>query len=294
MSLDKIEWLQVENTTQCNAWCPACSRNQNGYGLSTDLVIEDLSLHRFAQVLDALPGLEIIQFCGNHGDTMAAQQAYEHIKLAKKHAKKIQIHTHGALRNTQWWKDLAILLSDIEHNVWFGIDGLKGVHEIHRQATDFDKVIENAQAFISHGGQATWQFIPFEHNEHQIKDCLKMSQKMGFKKFKLANIVRYNFKARHWKTGEPIVFKPWSRNQTTDPYQVITTRNILKHEHCRHLVKKSLYLNANGNISHCCYLNLQRQYQSLDALDDIAAEIQNKPDSKCFIICGDGAKIKEL
>ena len=38
---ENIKWLQVENTTKCNAWCPGCSRNNNGYGLS-NFVIEDL------------------------------------------------------------------------------------------------------------------------------------------------------------------------------------------------------------------------------------------------------------
>ena len=296
MTLDDIEWLQVENTTRCNSWCPACPRNNLGHGLVPGLVLEDLSLDRFQQVLDQLPNLQTIQFCGTFGDTMAAHNSVEHIAMAKRHAKKLQIHTHGGLRNINWWHDLAILLQDIDHDVWFGIDGLKGVHEIHRQGTDFDKTIANAQAFISAGGHATWQFIPFAHNEHQIKDCLRMSQTMGFKKFKLVTSVRERLSARHWRTGELIEFRPWHKSQETNPYRTINinSRDTLKTSDCRHLSSKSLYLNANGNVSHCCYLNIDRQYPSLDLLTDMEKEINASPDSKCLKICGNGVKINEL
>lgn len=296
MRLDDIEWLQVENTTKCNAWCPACPRNNLGFGLSPGLVLEDLSLDRFQTVLNQLPNLQTIQFCGTFGDTMAAKQAFEHIELAKAHAKKIQIHTHGGLRNTDWWSALAELLKDTDHDVWFGLDGLKGIHEIHRQGTDFDKAIENAKAFIDAGGCATWQFIPFAHNEHQIKDCLKLSQQLGFRKFKLVTSVRERLTAKHWRTGETIEFRPWSKSSETNPYRIISIsqRNTLSTLDCRHLSSKSVYLNANGNVSHCCYLNVDRQYSSLDSIDDMEKEINTQPDPKCLNICGNGVKLEQL
>jgi sulfatase maturation enzyme AslB (radical SAM superfamily) len=204
MILSDATWLQVENSTKCNAWCPGCSRNQGGYGLNTNLVVEDLPTDRFEEVLKKLPNLETIQFSGTYGDTMAANNVLDHIDLAIKYASKIQIHTHGGIRSTQWWTKLGTLLKDKNHDVWFCLDGLKGVHEIYRQGTDFDKTIANAQAFISAGGYATWQFIPWAHNEHQIKDCMRLSQKMGFRKFKFITGVREKFDAKHWQTGQPI------------------------------------------------------------------------------------------
>jgi sulfatase maturation enzyme AslB (radical SAM superfamily) len=296
MTLEEVEWLQVENTTRCNAWCPACPRNNSGHGLASGLVLEDLDLSRFEEVLNSLPNLTTVQFCGTFGDTLAASHAFEHIALASRYVKKIQIHTHGGLRNVSWWENLAELLQDVDHDVWFGLDGLKGIHEIHRQGTDFDKAIENARAFIKAGGHATWQFIPFAHNEHQIKSCLQLSQRLGFKKFKLITSVRERLSARHWRTGDPIEFLPWSKSAQTNPYRIIpvSDRINLKTSDCRHLTSKSLYLNANGNVSHCCYLNHDRQYKSMVMLDDIQKEIETTPDPKCLSICGNGVKIQEL
>jgi sulfatase maturation enzyme AslB (radical SAM superfamily) len=290
MILSEATWLQVENSTKCNAWCPACGRNQNGYGLNPALVVEDLSTERFEEVLKKLPNLETIQFSGTYGDTMAAANVLEHIALAIKYAGKIQIHTHGGIRSTQWWTELAELLKGTNHDVWFALDGLKGVHEIYRQGTDFDKTLANAQAFISAGGYATWQFIPWAHNEHQIKDCMRLSQKTGFKKFKFVTSVRENINARHWQTGHVIEFKPWSRSNITNTYHLNPTRDSLKLSDCRHLTNKSVYLNANGMVSPCCYLNIHRTAEA-DQLPDIEGEINSQHHPLCLTNCGNGVKL---
>ena len=290
MILSDATWLQVENTTKCNAWCPGCGRNQNGYGLAPGLTVEDLLTSRFEEVLKQLPKLETIQFCGTFGDTMAAANVDEHIDLALRYASKIQIHTHGGIRSSAWWKELASKLQGVNHDVWFALDGLKGAHEIYRQGTDFDKTIENATAFISAGGYATWQFIPWAHNEHQILDCIRLSQKLGFKKFKLLTGVREEFNAKHWRTGQPIEIKPWSKSKQTNTYHLNPERNKLELTDCRHLAKASVYLNANGRISPCCYLNNQRT-ASEDILPNIHNEILSTPHPLCLINCGNGVKL---
>jgi len=290
---ENIKWLQVENTTKCNAWCPGCSRNNNGYGLS-NFVIEDLDTNRFQEILEEHPNLEVIQFCGTYGDTIAASNVLEQITLAKNYAKKIQIHTHGGIRNTEWWHNFAVLLSDIEHDVWFALDGLKGVHEIYRQGTNFDKTIANAQAFINAGGHATWQFIPWAHNEHQIMQCIKMSQDLKFKKFKFVKSVRKHFQGRHWQTGEPIEFKAWKNDQSFNTYETIPIRNQVLKKDCRHLSDPSLYLNATGNISVCCWFNNYRQSTEFELLPDIESELSLAPSQICLHSCGSYAIIDNI
>lgn len=286
MTLDKITWLQVENTSKCNLWCPACARNNDGFGLKDGLVVEDLDIEKFKLALDQLPYLDVIQFCGTYGEFAAASNVLKHLDLALQHSKKIQIHTHGSLRNKDWWTALGRLLKDIDHDVWFGIDGLEGTHEIHRQGSNYSKVIENATAFIQAGGHATWQFIPFSHNEHQIKDCLKLSQQLGFKKFKLITSVRENLQGKHYRTGEVIEFRPWSRSTTTNPYHTIKDRTTLAKSDCRHLEQKTVYLNASGEFSPCCFLNTNRT-----GVPDIEHEIETTPHHLCLLSCGNGATI---
>jgi MoaA/NifB/PqqE/SkfB family radical SAM enzyme len=286
MTLDQITSLQVENTSKCNLWCPACARNINGYGLKPGLVVEDLDIEKFQQALDQLPNLKVIQFCGTHGEFAAANNVLDHLELALKRNVKIQIHTHGSLRNKSWWSELGSRLKDRAHDVWFGIDGLDGVHEMHRQGSNYQKVIENASAFIQAGGYATWQFIPFAHNEHQIKDCLRFSQQLGFRKFKLVTSVRENLQARHYRTGDVIEFKPWSRSLATNPYHLIQDRTTLVKSDCRYIEQKTVYLNASGEFSACCFLNTTRT-----GLPDIEHEIETSPHHLCLFSCGNGATI---
>jgi len=279
-----VKWLQVENTSKCNAWCPGCDRNQQGYGLAPGLIVQDLDTDRFAEILQQLPNLQTIQFCGTHGDFAAASNVLEHVELALKHSKKIQIHTHGGIRNAHWWRNLADMLKPVEHDVWFGIDGLKGIHEIYRQGTDFDKTMENADAFIQAGGHATWQFIPWAHNEHQIKDCMRESQRMGFKRFKFVFGVRRGPNAYHYRTGEPFELKDWSRTQGTNHWRLEKTQ--IQTSDCLHLRENSIYVNANGTVSSCCFFNLHRSCSNVNELPDLHAELTTKPSLACIKTCG--------
>jgi hypothetical protein len=44
-------------------------------------------------------------------------------------------------------------------------------------------VIANSQAFIDAGGFASWDYLIFKHNEHQIDEAIALSKKMGFREF---------------------------------------------------------------------------------------------------------------
>ena len=90
MNPSDIKWLQVEVTTKCNAWCPGCGRNNGGYNLVDNLVIEDLNIDRYARLLSQFPNLETVDFCGTRGDAIAAANIIELTELTKKHTKKIK------------------------------------------------------------------------------------------------------------------------------------------------------------------------------------------------------------
>ena len=285
IEINDIKWLHVEASTFCNAWCPACPRNQKGFGLLPDLVEQNLDVDKFLEILEKLSFLDGIQFCGNYGDPIACNYFDQLIAVGKKHTNKIQIHTNGGLRSVKWWQTLAEQLSTVDHDVWFGIDGIGPVHEIYRQGTDYNKVIENAQAFIDAGGKATWQFIPYKHNEHQIKECIKLSQKYKFSKFKLIKSFRNVETGYHWKTGNPFQLESSGLYQTVffKPKQ-----DILEKQNCMHLQQPGIYLAANGKISPCCYF---ADHKSFDSIEEMFYNIDiektlSGPDRVCLTHCG--------
>ena len=279
--VEDIKWFHVEASSKCNAWCPACPRNNKGFGLIDGLVEQDLAPALFEETLINFPALERVQFCGNYGDPIASSYINELVSIAKKYVKKIQIHTNGGLRNANWWHEFADQLADIEHDVWFGIDGLKGVHEIYRQGTDFDKIMQNATSFIDAGGYATWQFIPYKHNEHQTKDCFKLSQKMKFKKFKLAKLYRKQTVAKHYKTGIEFELLP------ADSLKLLTNINrpntTVELHNCMHLSIPSVYMSANGKLSRCCYLSNQDRFTDATMLLNTVTDLN---DQLCVKSCG--------
>ena len=279
--VEDVKWFHVEASSKCNAWCPACPRNNNGFGLVNGLVEQDLPPTLFEEALVNFPALECVQFCGNYGDPIASSYINELVSIAKKYVKKIQIHTNGSLRNANWWHEFANQLADIEHDVWFGIDGLEGVHEIYRQGTDFNKIMQNATSFIDAGGYATWQFIPYKHNEHQTKDCFKLSQKMKFKKFKLAKLYRKQTVAKHYKTGIEFELLP------ADSLKLLTNINrpntTVELYNCMHLSIPSVYMSANGKLSRCCYLSNQDRFTDTNMLLNTVTDLN---DQHCVKSCG--------
>jgi sulfatase maturation enzyme AslB (radical SAM superfamily) len=281
MIAEDVKWIHVELSSKCNAWCPACARNNNGYGLSPWIVEQDLAIERYVEILNLLPNLEVVHLCGNLGDPIIATNILDAIKYAINRKLKIQIHTNGSLRSATWWKSLGELLKDHPHDVWFGLDGISSVHEIYRQGTDYNKIINNATAFINAGGFATWQFIPFAHNEHQLKDCLKTSQQLGFKKFKLIKSYRNVKTSRHYKTGEEFDLLPPVEFQSM--IRIPAKLKEVKVNDCMHVSRPSIYLSANGLLSWCCYYAHLTTFDSLEELFSATADLTH---INCIKSCG--------
>ena len=243
-------WLHVEPTSRCNAWCPSCVRNKNGYGLA-DFIIEDLNPLILEQTIQDF-NITSVQLCGNYGDPCAAKNIDELLgKLDN--VQRLQIHTNGSLRKPEWWAGLVQRFNHLEQfDVWFALDGIGDVHSYYRQGTNYDRIIENAQAFINSGGNAVWQFIPFAHNEHQIKDCMRLSQQLGFKKFEFLRNARYHTSNFHYRTGERLDIKPWSQNTKFNRTSKI--KDYVEVKNCMHLDIPSIFLSATGVVSPCCYM----------------------------------------
>lgn len=288
MTLDEVHWIHIEASSRCNAWCPSCPRNLNGFGLKPGLIEQDIDLALVADTLSGLKNLSTVQLCGNYGDPLAHTNIDSLIDLALARNLALQIHTNGSLRNTEFWSQLGQKFHSHEqkHRVWFGIDGIGSVHEIYRQATDYNRIIDNARAFISNGGRAVWQFILFEHNQHQIRDCMRLSQDLGFEQFKLVKTFRSGVTlGRHWRTGQAFSLAPAS---VYTPVNFVVKSGIVQPKDCMHLDIASVYLSADGYFSPCCYFSGKRRYQSItDMLDaeNLARELDT-PHTICMTNCG--------
>jgi len=259
---DELQSIHLEITNRCQASCPMCSRNYRGGVDNPLLKISDWTIEDFKEIVDieTLKTIKRIEFCGNFGDPLINQDFHLMTDYVKDYDIFVDIHTNGSLRNREFWKNLPQHLSD--HRVVFGIDGLADTHSIYRRGTDFDKIIENAQAFVDAGGIAEWSFIRFKHNEHQIDEARELAKKIGFKKFYTKDSSRFVFEKSYaiLDKDENIIETLQTPENTKikyfDPTDIVAVGKTIQSTeiNCYAKHKKEIYIDAHKKIMPCCFL----------------------------------------
>jgi MoaA/NifB/PqqE/SkfB family radical SAM enzyme len=191
---DVIDEYQIEITTHCNAACPQCPRNNNGQGINPHMPLTYLprSVIDHAFTTDLVTRLRQVFFCGSYGDPIAHPEFLDILRdfRAKSPTVWLYIHTNAGIRNPDWWAELA----DILHGygkIDFGIDGLADTNHLYRRNVSWNKVMANVRSFINAGGKAQWNYIVFQHNEHQVEEARALSQELGFETFLPRNTGRF-------------------------------------------------------------------------------------------------------
>jgi MoaA/NifB/PqqE/SkfB family radical SAM enzyme len=200
-----------------------------------------------------------INFNGTTGDNIMHPDIYNILADVKaKTTGQIVVSTNGSMRSTDWWHQLGLLFAGTNHKITFGIDGLADTHSVYRVNTDYNKVIENAQAFINAGGNAEWQFILFEHNSHQVDACKELAYSMGFNRFFIFYQDRFDESST---TGTVQLYKKDLTPFKEDLIVKNTSQNIKKKLetkfktidcHSRKVNWFSIY--ADGTVWPCCWL----------------------------------------
>jgi MoaA/NifB/PqqE/SkfB family radical SAM enzyme len=183
-----LSYIHLELTTKCNAACPMCLRNKNGDIVNPNLELVDFDIN-WLENFD-IP-IDKLTLCGNYGDPTLYGQVHELIeRWYELYNKPVIMMTNGGARSTQWWADLARIGGD-KLKVVFGIDGLEDTNHLYRRNVRWDRLMENAQAFIDNGGNAIWKFIIFRHNQHQMDDARALAKQMGFRQFEQIKTNRF-------------------------------------------------------------------------------------------------------
>lgn len=274
---NEIKVVHLETTNKCNAFCPQCLRNVNGGKVNPRLQLTELRLDDVKNIfsVEFIKNLNRMYMCGNYGEPIVARDCLEIYKyFREKNSEMIlNMNTNGSARSESWWKELAKVING-KGNVKFGLDGLGDTHSVYRQGTDWKKIVRNAKAFISAGGSAVWEFIVFEHNEHQIKEAEKISQNLGFQKFTIKKTWRFFSNVKNQgkdshqgitPDGKDVVLKkPKNKEYLNDALQkekeIIneygSIEDYLKKVRieCKVNEEKSIYVSAEGLVFPCCWL----------------------------------------
>lgn len=231
---ENVEWLDIELTSYCNIFCSGCLRQQSNHidSLKNDKTISFQNIKDWLKN-ENFPNIKTINFCGTIDEPTTHPELFKILKYFFNWNVHISISTNGSTRTKHFWAKFGELLKGKDHAVFFGIDGLDGLSEKYRIGSKYEKVRENYRSFIDNGGNAIWQFIVFDWNEHQLERAKDFSLNEGFSKFR----VIYS----HRKTsGEK------KKERIGD--------DIIE---CKYWKNKRLFLNHMGDLIPCCHLNAE-------------------------------------
>lgn len=246
MSFNKenIQVLQIEPTANCNAECPQCPRYDGGQ-VNAILPQGELSVERIQHQIDLelVKNLKKVFMCGNFGEPAMARNTLEIFQWFRKQNTNITLgmNTNGSVKSTSWWQELGQLFAQNNDYVVFSIDGLEDTNAIYRRNTVWHRIVENAQSFISAGGTAHWDMLVFEHNQHQVDQCIELAKQLGFKWLRYKVSKRFDSRPVEWLNP------PQGHINNSQK-----TSNKIS---CDSLTNRVVYMDSNGTLYPCCYFS---------------------------------------
>jgi len=290
-----VRLLHIEISSMCNARCPQCPRNFNGWNEPINLTEKNIDLNRLSEIAQAFPNTGVV-FCGNHGDPMMHGDIVECAKMFD----SVVIDTNGSIGRLETYRELAGLGVKIKFNV----DGLKDTNHIYRQDVQWDNIMDRANAFIEAEGEAIWRFIVFRHNQHQINEARQLSEQMGFKDFEVCDRGR-NYGPIMDNKGNII---DWLLPHDTDnqpghfdtefELKIMKDPIDLKIDYsdrsidCELKREGNIYFNVDGELLPCCYHGVEQHINPVgdtpqEQLDSFKFLEENWHTSKCDPTCYD-------
>lgn len=268
--LRNIKVLHLEPTDVCQAACSLCARE-------TDKNFRKHSQHHLTvrQVLkhfdnESISQLDKMFMCGNYGDPVAGKNTVELYQYFRSNNPDIVLgmNTNGAIQTPFWWYGLAGILNQPQDYVVFSIDGLEDTNQVYRKNVNWAKLMANARSFIEAGGSAHWDMLVYRHNQHQVDECEQLARDMGFKWFR-AKVSKRGFTDR---LEAPIGWMLPNAESTK--------------VNCHALNEQSAYIDAQGNLSPCCWLGA-RQKDFVTDFDEVKNSWTSlQPNIVCLDTCG--------
>ena len=183
---EDIKAIHLEVTQNCQASCPMCDRNMNGEGINPHINLDELTLEDCKKIFlpEFVQQLNTMYMCGNLGDPIVARDTLEIFKYFREHNPTmwLSMNTNGGAKDEKFWTELATVFGR-RGCVIFSVDGLADTNHIYRQNVVWENVERNMRTFINAGGRARWDFLIFEHNQHQVDEAEALANEWGVEKF---------------------------------------------------------------------------------------------------------------
>ena len=272
---ENIKTIHLENTQNCQASCPMCDRNQNGGDLNPHIDLSELTLEDAKRIFepDFIKQLKTMYMCGNLGDPIVARDTLEIFQYFREHNKNmwLSMNTNAGARDEGWWKELANTFGRMGA-VIFSVDGLSDTNHIYRQGVNWSAVERSMRSFTAAGGRARWDFLIFEHNQHQVDEAKALSEQWGFEKFVAKKTGRFMTASSEKKDSHQAVNRKGKETaQLKKPDEKYQNDAIKQYDkvkekhgsmdayydraeiHCKVKDEGNLFITAEGLAMPCCW-----------------------------------------
>ncbi|MEL6197340.1 MAG: radical SAM protein, partial [Pseudomonadota bacterium] len=232
---------------------------------------------------------EEIVFGGAYGDPLAGSELLEITDHLTARGVRLAISTNGGLRKPDWWRRLGEAMKRTGSRLELHVDGLADTNPLYRVNTRFERIMENARAYIDTGARAEWHYIIFRHNEHQIDEAIALSRQMGFASFTLIDTVRFSGGPSYTyrlPSGEerhlelPSVRAADYGQAPAAPEHPPKNRPGVNGIDCKSAAFNRPYISAHGQVSACCWVTGSEEEKTFFARHGCAPErynIRNRP-----------------
>ncbi len=247
---EEISAIHLELTSLCNLRCPQCARI-SGDQITPDLPLTHLPMSTIDKIFSEMgKQVNYVHLCGNYGDFLFYPHPIEVIDLIHNSGVDfIKVYTNGSARDSDFWSALGKRLSEKRGQVVFSIDGLEDTNHLYRVGAQWKKIMENVKSFIQAGGNAVWEWLPFEHNDHQIDEAVSLAKDLGFSSIILKKNPRFsplNNGAHHTlRPSQKLVHAGIKTVEGMEP-----TRFPLR---CKYKARKMIYIDFQGYLLPCCW-----------------------------------------
>ena len=270
-----IKTIHLEVTQNCQASCPMCDRNQNGGAINPHINLNELTLEDCKKIFEPefIQQLNTMYMCGNLGDPIVARDTLEIFQYFRQHNSNmwLSMNTNAGARDKDWWTNLAHTFGRMG-TVIFSVDGLEDTNHIYRQGVSWTAIERSMRAFISAGGRARWDFLIFEHNQHQVEQAKQLSNDWGFEKFvakKSGRFITANNEKK--ETHQAVNRKGEKTSEINKPDQKYQNAALSKHDlllekygsmdvyydvvpiRCKVKDEGNLFITAEGLALPCCW-----------------------------------------
>lgn len=271
--MDRIQKIELEITSDCNAACPGCARTQK----RDILDVVDFSLDDLKRILPTKKHIDgkDIRLCGVLGDPMIHPQVVGITEYLLSNGGIVTISTNTGVGTKSMWHDLGLLSKEYHKNFILQacIDGHRETNHIYRVNTKFNVIERNLDVFAENsykGGwhKNKWTFIVFDHNEGEIEAAKAHAEKVGLKFFIRTGMRNsyYNWVAEIGKKNEKqkkVITtsgnKEHARRDEVYKLDKLIQENkidndIIKTISCKYVHEGEIFISSKQDMWPCCYL----------------------------------------